>query len=65
MVALLCDSDTQTIRMRELLVQEKLEDLQVETLNLSEGFQWPAQHLYLSPTIEPRKVAPPCRIWVN
>ncbi len=47
MVAVLCDSDTQTVRMRELLAQEKLEDVQVETLNLSEGFQWPEQHLYL------------------
>ena len=46
-VALLCDSETQTQRMRDLLQREKMAEVVVETLNLAEGFQWPAEHLYI------------------
>ncbi|HOT95902.1 MAG TPA: transcription-repair coupling factor [bacterium] len=45
--AILCDSETQTLRLRDLLTREAMHDIHVETLNLSEGFQWPEQHLYL------------------
>jgi transcription-repair coupling factor (superfamily II helicase) len=46
-VAVLCDSDTQTLRMRDLLDREEAGEIAVETLNLSEGFVWPDQQLFL------------------
>jgi transcription-repair coupling factor (superfamily II helicase) len=45
---LLCESDSQTNRMRDLLWQEGFPNsLEIETLNISEGFQWPEQGLYV------------------
>jgi len=47
LVAVLCDSQAQTGRLRDLLAREEMGDIAVETLNLSEGFQWPGEHLFL------------------
>ncbi|HNW59250.1 MAG TPA: transcription-repair coupling factor [bacterium] len=46
-VAVLCDSESQTLRLRDLVAREEVEDIHVATLNLSEGFQWPEHHLYV------------------
>lgn len=45
LIAVLCDSDTQAARMRDLLIQEQFPpEVAVAALNLSEGFQWPEQY---------------------
>ena len=46
-VAVLCDSEAQTSRLREILAQEERGTIRVETFSLSEGFQWPEEHLYI------------------
>ncbi len=47
-IAVLCDSEVQAERMRELILQEQFpECVQVTALNLSEGFQWPDRHCYV------------------
>ncbi len=46
-VAVLCDSEAQTGRLRELLAREEMGEIAVETLNLAEGFQWPEEQLFL------------------
>jgi transcription-repair coupling factor (superfamily II helicase) len=40
-VAVLCDSEAQTVRMKDLLEQEDFStNIKIETLNLAEGFFW-------------------------
>ena len=46
-VAVLCDSEDRSQRLRDLLAREGTEEIAVETLNLSEGFQWPAEQFFL------------------
>ena len=46
--AILCDSPSQTERLRNIALQEGFSRrVIIEKVNLSEGFQWPQNHLYI------------------
>ncbi len=48
LIAIACDSDSQTTRMRKIVVDEAFPaNVHVGTMDLSEGFHWPDEKLYV------------------